>query len=75
MNRRSFVKHSGLLWAATQLCSDSFSVSASLSATAMAPTWPLTDEQGKTSDRARLKTEYIDKYKPLIDKVVQVHMA
>jgi len=39
------------------------------------PTWPLKDDQGQAWDRARLKREYIDKYKPLIDKGVQVHVG
>ena len=38
-------------------------------------TWPLKDDQGQTWDRARLKREYIDKYKPLTDKGVQVHVG
>jgi len=39
------------------------------------PTWPLTDDQAQAWDRARLKREYIDKYKPLTDKGVQVHVG
>src|SRR6266511_4018196 len=39
------------------------------------PTWPLKDDQGKVWDRNRLKAEYIDKYKPLIDKGVQIHVG
>jgi len=39
------------------------------------PTWPLKDDQGLTWDRARLKREYIDRYKPLIDRGVQVHVG
>jgi len=39
------------------------------------PTWPLKDDQGKIWDRDRLKIEYIDKYKPLVDKGVQIHVG
>jgi len=39
------------------------------------PTWPLKDDQGQTWDRARLKQEYIDKYKPLVDLGVQIHVG
>lgn len=39
------------------------------------PTWPLKDDQGKTWDRERLKQEYILKYKPIVDKGVQVHVG
>ena len=39
------------------------------------PTWPLKDDKGETWDRNRLKSEYIDKYKPLTDKGVQIHVG
>ncbi|HZT00238.1 MAG TPA: cellulase family glycosylhydrolase [Terriglobales bacterium] len=39
------------------------------------PTWPLKDDQGQTWDRARLKKVYIDLYKPLIDRRVQIHVG
>lgn len=39
------------------------------------PTWPLTDDEGKTWDRARLKRELIDLYQPLVEKGVQVHVG
>ena len=39
------------------------------------PTWPLTDDKGKVWDRAKLKQEYVDKWKPLVDLGVQVHVG
>jgi endoglucanase len=39
------------------------------------PTWPLKDDQGRVWDRARLRAEYIDLYKPLTDRGVQVHVG
>jgi len=39
------------------------------------PTWPLKDDEGKIWDRDRLKLEYIDKYKPLVDRGVQIHVG
>jgi endoglucanase len=39
------------------------------------PTWPLKDDQGQTWDRARLKSVYIDLYKPLVDRGVQIHVG
>ncbi|HEX2711667.1 MAG TPA: cellulase family glycosylhydrolase [Candidatus Acidoferrales bacterium] len=39
------------------------------------PTWPLKDDQGQIWDRARLKRESIDRYKPITDKGVQVHVG
>jgi endoglucanase len=39
------------------------------------PTWPLKDDQGRVWDRARLKQEYIDKYKVITDRGVQVHVG
>ena len=37
------------------------------------PTWPLTDDKGHLWDRAKLKQEYVDKWRPLTDLGVQVH--
>jgi endoglucanase len=39
------------------------------------PTWPMKDNRGTTWDRARLKSEYIDPYAPLIDRGVQIHVG
>ena len=39
------------------------------------PTWPMKDDRGTTWDRARLKSEDIDPYKPLIDRGVQIHVG
>ncbi len=39
------------------------------------PTWPLKDDQGQTWGRDRLKREYIEKYKPLMDKGVAIHVG
>lgn len=39
------------------------------------PTWPLTDSKGTLWDRTRLKAEYIDRYKPLMDRGVQIHVG
>ena len=39
------------------------------------PTWPLKDDQGQIWDRERLKHEYIDKYKPLTEKGVQIRVG
>jgi endoglucanase len=39
------------------------------------PTWPLKDDKGATWDRNRLKRELIDKWQPLVDKGVQVHVG
>lgn len=39
------------------------------------PTWPLTDDKGKVWDQAKLKQEYVDKWKPLVDLGVQVHVG
>lgn len=39
------------------------------------PTWPMKDDQGQVWDRARLSREFIARYKPLIDKGVQVHVG
>ena len=39
------------------------------------PTWPLKDDKGKVWDKARLKSECIDPYKPLVEKGVQIHVG
>jgi endoglucanase len=39
------------------------------------PTWPLKDDHGQIWDRDRLKREYIDNYRSLIDKGVQIHVG
>ncbi len=39
------------------------------------PTWPLKDDQGQIWDRARLKREYIDRYQPLVERGVQIHVG
>ena len=39
------------------------------------PTWPLKDDQGQIWDRNRLKQELIDRYRPLIEKGVQIHIG
>ncbi len=39
------------------------------------PTWPLTDDRGQVWNRARLKREFIGKYRPLMKKGVQVHVG
>jgi endoglucanase len=39
------------------------------------PAWPLKDDQGRIWDRDRLKLEYINKYKPLVDRDVQIHVG
>lgn len=39
------------------------------------PAWPLKDDQGQTWDRDRLRHEYIDNYRPLIAKGVQIHVG
>ncbi len=39
------------------------------------PTWPLTDDKGHLWDRAKLKEEYVDKWKPLTDRGAQVHVG
>lgn len=39
------------------------------------PTWPLKDDQGQVWDRQRLKREYIEKYQPLIEKGIQLHVG
>jgi endoglucanase len=39
------------------------------------PTWPLVDDRGRTWDRSRLKELFIDKWQPLVDKGVGVHVG
>jgi len=39
------------------------------------PSWPLKDDKGELWDRARLKREYIDSYKVLTDRNVQIHVG
>jgi endoglucanase len=39
------------------------------------PTWPLTDDKGRIWDRARLKAELIDTWRPLVERGVQVHVG
>jgi endoglucanase len=39
------------------------------------PAWPLRDDKGGLWDRARLKAARIDRYKPLIEKGVQIHVG
>ncbi len=39
------------------------------------PTWPFKDDKGTVWDRARLKREDIDPYKPLVAKGVQIHVG
>jgi endoglucanase len=39
------------------------------------PTWPLKDDQGRVWDRERLRQEYIERYRPLIDKGVPIHVG
>jgi endoglucanase len=39
------------------------------------PRWPLKDDQGQIWDRERLKHEYVEKYKPLTDLGVQIHVG
>jgi len=39
------------------------------------PTWPLTDDKGQLWDRAYLQKVYVDLYKVITDKGVQVHVG
>jgi endoglucanase len=39
------------------------------------PTWPLTDDRGQLWDRARLRRELVDTYRPLVKKGVKVHVG
>jgi endoglucanase len=39
------------------------------------PTWPLTDDHGQVWDRAHLQNVYVDLYKVITEKGVQVHVG
>lgn len=39
------------------------------------PTWPLKDDKGLVWDRAKLKAEMIDKWQPLVERGVAVHVG
>jgi endoglucanase len=39
------------------------------------PTWPLKDDKGRVWDKARLQSECIHPYKPLVQKGVQIHVG
>ena len=39
------------------------------------PAWPFKDDKGTVWDRARLKSENIDPYQPLVAKGVQIHVG
>jgi endoglucanase len=39
------------------------------------PAWPLADDKGQVWDRNRLKLEYIERYKVLTDRKVQIHVG
>jgi endoglucanase len=39
------------------------------------PTWPLKDAKGTVWDRERLKKELIDRWQPLVDEGVQIHVG
>ncbi len=39
------------------------------------PAWPLTDDHGQVWDRAKLKRQFLDKYKPLVDNGARVHVS
>jgi endoglucanase len=39
------------------------------------PTWPLKDDKGEVWDRARLEREYVEKYAPLTERAVQIHVG
>jgi endoglucanase len=39
------------------------------------PTWPLTDDRGQIWDRAHLQQVYVDLYKEITEKGVQVHVG
>src|SRR5215471_14249737 len=40
-----------------------------------APAWPLIDDLGRTWNQERLQQEYIEKYQPLVDRGVKVHVG
>lgn len=39
------------------------------------PTWPMTDDKGVLWDRAKLKEQYVARYKPLTDRGAVVHVS
>jgi endoglucanase len=39
------------------------------------PTWPLRDDQGQLWDRERLRKEYIERYRPLTERGVAIHVG
>jgi len=39
------------------------------------PTWPMTDDRGRVWNRDTLKAELIDKWRPLVDKGVKIHVG
>jgi endoglucanase len=39
------------------------------------PTWPLTDERGQVWDRERLRRECIERWRPLVERGVAVHVG
>ena len=39
------------------------------------PAWPLIDDLGRTWNQERLEQEYIEKYQPLVDRGVKVHVG
>jgi endoglucanase len=39
------------------------------------PAWPMKDDKGQIWDKERLRKEYIDLYRPLVEKGVQVHVG
>jgi endoglucanase len=43
--------------------------------TTKAPAWPLTDDKGQVWDRRKLKQEYVDKWKTVTERGVQVHVG
>ena len=43
--------------------------------TMRAPSWPLVDDSGRTWDRSRLQAEMIDRWRPVLERGVQVHVG
>ena len=39
------------------------------------PAWPMKDDKGQIWDKERLRKEYLDLYRPLVEKGVQVHVG
>ncbi len=39
------------------------------------PAWPMKDDAGTTWDRARLEREYVDRYRSLVARGVQIHVG